>query len=102
MFTWPSLRAYYFRKIFRYMPLNIVAMMAMLFLMPMIGSGPIWNSFQTAVQGCNSYWWTNLVWVNNVYPRNYDDKCLPWTWFVPCYVQLSMLVPPLLYCYKIS
>lgn len=44
-----------------------------------------------------SYWWTNLIWINNLYPVNFDDKCLPWTWFIPCYVQLSLLLPIFLY-----
>lgn len=86
MFTMASLRNYYFRKVFRYMPLNAVIILATLYLLPLMGYGPIWNNFATATAGCNDNWWTNLVWINNLYPRNFDDKCLPWTWFVPCYV----------------
>ena len=41
-----------------------------------------------------------MFWINNIYPYAYDDKCLPWTWFVPCYIQLSLLVPPIVGLYK--
>jgi len=103
MFTWENLGPYYFRKIFRFMPLNVICMMAVLFILPVIGSGPVWNTFKSgAIAGCTDNWWTNVLWVNNLYPRNYDDKCLPWTWFVPCYVQLSLIVPPLLAIYKFA
>lgn len=44
-----------------------------------------------------TYWWTNLLWVNNLYPRAMDDKCLPWTWFIPCYVQLTLILPIFLF-----
>ena len=34
-----------------------------------------------------------MLWISNVYPEAYDDKCLPWTWFMPAYIQLSLLLP---------
>jgi peptidoglycan/LPS O-acetylase OafA/YrhL len=86
MFTLEAIFSYYFRKLMRYVPLNIVAMLALLYVLPLLGDGPVWNKFAVATQGCNTYWWTNIVWISNVYPRAYDDKCMPWTWFVPCYV----------------
>lgn len=100
MFSGSNLGKYYFRKVFRYMPLNIVAMLAVMYVLPIIGSGPIWDKFEVAINGCNTNWWTNVLWISNVYPRAYDDKCLPWTWFVPCYVQLSLLVPPILALFR--
>ena len=92
---------YYFRKIFRYVPLNIVALLTVNCFLPYVGSGPIWNYYDQLVAGCGNYnWLTNVLWINNLYPKNYDDKCLPWTWFIPCYVQLSLIVPPIVYLYK--
>lgn len=46
-------------------------------------------------------WWTNVLWVNNLYPANIDDKCLPWTFFMPIYMQLSLALPPVLWIYTI-
>jgi len=42
-----------------------------------------------------------LVFINNFYPANYDDKCLPWTWFVACYFQLSVALPLFVAFYNI-
>jgi hypothetical protein len=84
------------------MPLNITALLALVYILPYMGSGPIWNDFHTLVDPCKDNWWTNLLWVSNFYPAEYDKRCLPFTWFVPCYVQLSILLPFILLIYKSS
>ena len=53
MFTSENLRNYYFRKVFRYIPLNVVALLTVFKLLPMVGSGPIWNYFKQLVNGCD-------------------------------------------------
>ena len=95
-FTPAELGKFYLRKIFRYMPLNALALLFVLFVLPFLASGPIWSNYKTLVGPCSSMWWTNVLWLNNLYPRAFDDKCLPWTWFIPCYIQLSLLLPPVL------
>jgi peptidoglycan/LPS O-acetylase OafA/YrhL len=99
MFTFKNLAKYYFRKIFRFMPLNILSLLLLVKMMPYLGNGPVWNNFSQLVEPCNDKWWTNILWINNLYPQNYDDRCLPWTWFVPCYIQLSLLLPIILAIY---
>lgn len=37
--------------------------------------------------------------MNNIYPKHYDEKCLPWTWFLPCYVQMTLLLPIIIRIY---
>jgi hypothetical protein len=100
MFTASKLVSYTIKKFTRYMPVNIVCLLMIVYIMPYVGSGPIWNTFATLTAPCTSNWWTNVIWVNNLYPRNFNDKCLPWTWFVPCYVQLSLLLPGILAIYR--
>lgn len=48
MFTPANLGKWYARKLLRYVPLNIMAMLGVLFLIPMIGAGPIWNKYEAA------------------------------------------------------
>jgi len=86
MYTPKKLALYYLRKILRFVPLNFICMLAVMRIMPYVGYGPIWKNFAQLTAPCENLWWTNLVWINNVYPREFDDKCLPWTWFMPCYV----------------
>lgn len=83
----------------RLAPLNIVLMLLAMYLLPKIGYGPVWNTYEQVIEPCQSYWWTNVLFVNNFYPTAFDDKCLPWNWFLPLYVQLSLLLPALLSIY---
>ena len=84
---------YYGRKLIRYLPLNLMCLLFFVYGLPLLGFGPIWPNFATVVAPCKKMWWTNALWISNLYPEAYDDKCLPWTWFMPAYIQLSLLVP---------
>lgn len=46
MFQPKSLVQWYARKIFRFVPLNVMAMVTIIFLLPLLGNGPIWNKFR--------------------------------------------------------
>jgi len=102
MYSPKHLAGFYLLKIFRYLPLNMVMLLAAVYIMPYVGSGPIWNNYLDMTQTCKSNWWTNLIWINNLYPAEFNDKCLAWTWFVPCYVQLTLLIPILLLIPKLK
>lgn len=71
----------------------MMCLLAVVYLPPLIGSGPIWTHFAELVHPCKSVWWTNMIWISNIYPAAYEDKCLPWTFFMPLYVQLTLTLP---------
>lgn len=68
------------------MPYNIFNLFFAMYVMPYMGKGPLWNNYEKLVETCNTYWWTNILYINNLYPLNYDDKCLNWTWFLSAYI----------------
>jgi hypothetical protein len=41
-----------------------------------------------------------MLWISNVYPPKYEDKCAPWTFFMPLYVQLTLTLPLVVGFYK--
>ncbi len=45
--------------------------MALLMVMPVIDSGPLWpSSLKPPVENCQAMWWTNMLYVSNfVNPR---------------------------------
>jgi len=99
-FSGKNLLKYYFLKIFRFLPLLVMVNVFALFLIPFIGTGPYWNTYDTVMAPCKTYWWTTLLFVNNIYPTSgYDEKCMPWAWYIPALVQLSLLLPPILAIY---
>ena len=90
MFTARNLAYFWSKKILRFLPLVVVTLLLALFIVPLIGSGPVWESYEQAIEPCRTAWWTNLLFVNNILPDptngSYDDKCMPWAWFIPVIV----------------
>lgn len=66
---------------------------------PGSGFGPYWDLYPKAFDGCHKHWWTNIFYLQNLYPSNFDEKCMGWTWFVACYMQLSLALPLFLTLY---
>ena len=94
MFTAKNLLKYYVWRFVKFIPLLGMVLIFSLFILPFLGSGPIWNIYETVMAPCDTYWWTVLLQVNNVYPTaTFDDKCMPWAWFIPALTQLSLLLP---------
>ena len=49
---------------------------------------------------CPSYWWTNLLFVNNFIPANAGlDRCMAWSWYLSNDMQFFMITPIILYLY---
>ena len=55
-------------------------------------------------KNCDDYWWTNLLYINNIYPRRMRDQCMPWTWSLANDMQFYVIAPlilvPLYYSLK--
>jgi hypothetical protein len=52
-------------------PTYTVALLIYWKLMPYIGDGPLWANVSDNTN-CDDYWWTNLLYINNFYPK-YND-----------------------------
>lgn len=94
MFSAKNLLKYYVWRFVKFIPLLGMVLIFSLFLLPFLGSGPIWKLYQDVMAPCETYWWTVLLQVNNIYPTaSFDDKCMPWAWFIPALTQISFLLP---------
>lgn len=51
---------------------------------------------------CKKYWWTNLLFINNLYPTKMADQCIGHLWYLANDFQFFMISPPLiaLYCMR--
>jgi hypothetical protein len=89
------------KRIVKLIPFNLFIIGFGTCLAPYMGGGPYWDLYEKAMTGCNNgYWWTNLVYIHNFYPSQFDEKCMGWTWFISCYVQLSIILPFLIAIYS--
>ena len=84
----------------RYLRLTTVYAFVLFFCWTLIvhmGNGPLWRaSFgeDSALQkSCQKYWWTNLLYINNLYPWEIKDECLGWTWYLANDMQFFVLAP---------
>ena len=84
----------------RYLRLTMVYAFVLFFwwtLMEYLGSGPGWQNPVTGLKnGCHKYWWTNLLYINNLYPWELSSGCMAWTWYLATDMQFYILAPLIL------
>ena len=87
IFSLKNIGYFYLRRLVRLIPFNLFMIMFGMFIIPNIGGGPIWYTYDSQVVAqCRKYWWTNALFINNFYPAKFEDKCMGWNWFIPVYV----------------
>jgi len=60
------------------------------------GYGPYWEGLVTKMKGwCENEWWTNLVYINNLYPA--ENYCYGWGWYLADDMQFFLLSPFILW-----
>lgn len=45
---------------------------------------------------CSKYWWTNLLYINNLYPWKLMDSCIGWSWYLSNDMQFYIISPLIL------
>ncbi|XP_038051428.1 nose resistant to fluoxetine protein 6-like isoform X2 [Patiria miniata] len=55
--------------------------------------------FEGAAEACRKYWWTNLLYINNLYPFPGDLslQCLGWSWYLANDMQFFVISPVIIY-----
>ncbi|KAL4237446.1 hypothetical protein ACF0H5_002163 [Mactra antiquata] len=89
-------------RYWRLTPLYAFILCYYTFLMIYTISGPL--SFLLNVgenegfmDNCKSYWWTNLLYINNMYPDYGDPRstCMGWTWYLANDMQFYLVFGPM-------
>ena len=87
----------------RYLRLTMVYAFLLFFwwnLTVHLGNGPTWRSLagvgSNFQKNCEKYWWTNFLYINNLYPWGLDQECMPWTWYLSNDMQFYILAPLIL------
>ena len=84
----------YYHRWYRLAPALGFLILSCLYLFPFLVSGPVAYMYKTnAIESCNSYWWTNLLFINNLYPWNMNDQCVGWTWYLANDFQFFLFTP---------
>ncbi|XP_066906673.1 nose resistant to fluoxetine protein 6 [Halyomorpha halys] len=68
----------------------MLAVFFMAFVLPFIGSGPLWkNESYERSKICSKYWWVHLTYIGNY--LHADKLCLIPAWYLACDMQLFLL-----------
>ncbi|KAK8771465.1 nose resistant to fluoxetine protein 6-like [Amblyomma americanum] len=77
-------------RYWRLVPVAAVCM-TVLFLLPELASGPIWNEkVARAIGNCHRSWWSVLLNIHNFY--SYEESCQPHYWYISADLQIFPVV----------
>ena len=88
---------YYIHRLLRITPVYAFVLFSYWLLTVHLADGPIWQqtigSGSDFYKSCERYWWTNLLYINNIYPQKHIDICMPWTWYLADDMQFFVIAP---------
>ncbi|KXJ18551.1 nose resistant to fluoxetine protein 6 [Exaiptasia diaphana] len=84
-----NLFKFYFHRFWRLTPVYMFVLLFYDQLTQFLGEGPFWYEIQSK-QPCDEYWWTNLLYINNFYPK---AECMAWAWYLANDMQFFVISP---------
>jgi peptidoglycan/LPS O-acetylase OafA/YrhL len=90
--------------LFRYLRLTPLYFFVLLFwwkALRVVGLGPQWLSQRGAYQKCKRYWWTNMLYVNNLVPfkDTFTEQCFGHAWYLGNDMQFFIILPLFIVAY---
>ena len=87
---------YYVHRYLRLTPVYIFALFFTWALAHHLAVGAGFNYSNLIAAGCPKYWWTNFLYINNLYPWNIVDECYNWSWYLANDMQFYVIAPLML------
>ena len=89
---------YYLHRIIRLTPTYMFVLFFFWFLSMFLAQGTPAYQYTMGPEGqnwknCKSYWFTNLLYINNFYPDKLNDECLAWSWYLANDMQFFVISP---------
>ena len=88
---------YYLHRYLRLTPTYAFVLFFSWLLTMHLADGPTYHlaawQNSTLYQNCKSYWWTNLLYINNFYPWRMEEECIGWTWYLSNDMQFYIFSP---------
>ncbi|GAU88231.1 hypothetical protein RvY_00971 [Ramazzottius varieornatus] len=90
----------YFHRWWRLTPVYLYVMMMYVYILPHGFQSPF--KLLIAQEGapteyCKSYWWSNMLYINNFFPLFKKIQCMNWTWFLALDMQFFLITPILVF-----
>jgi peptidoglycan/LPS O-acetylase OafA/YrhL len=86
---------YYLHRLLRILPPYIFCLCLWWKIAVLMGKGPYWFRWLSFEHRCDLYWWTNLLFVNNLVPYSTaeTDECLYHSWYLANDFQFYTISP---------
>ena len=87
---------FYIHRYLRLTPTYVFVVFFAWFITPYISYGPGLSFGNPLGANCPRYWWTNFLYINNLYPFKLNEECLGWTWYLANDMQFYIISPLIL------
>ena len=84
---------FYVHRYLRLTPTYAFVLFFAWFLTIHLGYGPVLTLNDPFAEGCRKYWWTNLIYINNLHPYALMDGCISWAWYLANDMQFYVITP---------
>ncbi len=83
----------YFHRWYRLVPALAFLILVILYILPFVVSGPLAYQYEGNIPPCNDYWWSALLFINNLYPWDMSKQCAGWVWYLANDFQFFLITP---------
>ncbi|XP_070565068.1 nose resistant to fluoxetine protein 6-like [Ptychodera flava] len=87
---------FYLHRFWRLTPMYMFAIFFWAYLMPYLGNGPYKAEANGIQEPCYQYWWTNLLYINNLVPWPAEIQCYGPAWYLANDMQFHVISPLLI------
>ncbi|XP_077994519.1 nose resistant to fluoxetine protein 6-like [Glandiceps talaboti] len=86
---------FYFHRFWRLTPVYLFLIFFVTYLFPYFGTGPYTEVIRDAPNPCEDYWWTNVLYINNLvpWPGSMQTMCYPVSWYLANDMQFHVISP---------
>ncbi|XP_033118097.1 nose resistant to fluoxetine protein 6-like [Anneissia japonica] len=97
---------FYVHRYLRLTPVYMLVIFIYTTLTPYFGTGSLYSytfdpnpapGVENQLTYCQDYWWTNLLYINNLYPSELLRECLAWGWYLANDMQFFIISPFIIY-----
>ena len=83
----------YFHRWYRLAPALALLILLFQYVVYFVVHGPLAVSFTVLLPNCEKYWWTDLLFINNLYPGEMSKQCVGWVWYLANDFQFFLITP---------
>lgn len=87
---------FYIHRYLRLTPTYAFVLFFAWFITAHLAHGPVLSLHEQYGPNCEKYWWTNFLYINNLYPWGLAKGCVSWTWYLANDMQFYIISPLIL------